>query len=178
MQTIPYLVPDSVFVGAAYSPDGSQAYVAGGGFDVLHTFSVGTEGSSLRRRHPDRHHEAEPLSDGCQRQPGRPAAGCSQQPRQHPRPGRPEVAPDHCDDSGRPLPYGALFSRDGKTIYISNWADAALSVLDAATHAVTATIKLATDRLSNLTPWARLRMRSRAQVNVGRSAQGASRGSG
>ena len=75
-------------------------------------------------------------------------------------------------------PYGALFSRDGKTIYTSNWADAALSVLDAATHAVKGTIKVATDRLSNLTPWARLRVRSRAQVNVGRSAQGASRGSG
>ena len=47
VQAIPYLVPDSVFLGAAWSPDGSQAYVAGGGFDVLHTFSVGTEGSSL-----------------------------------------------------------------------------------------------------------------------------------
>ena len=33
-----------MFVGAAYSPDGTQAYVAGGGFDVVHTFSVGAGG--------------------------------------------------------------------------------------------------------------------------------------
>src|SRR5215831_13585027 len=41
MQTISNLVPDSVFVGAAYSPDGAQAFVAGRGSDVVHTFSVG-----------------------------------------------------------------------------------------------------------------------------------------
>src|SRR5256885_9569751 len=48
VQTIQYFVPDSVFVGAAYSPDGSAAYVAGGGFDVVHTFSVGSDGQLTR----------------------------------------------------------------------------------------------------------------------------------
>src|SRR5215471_11191755 len=43
-QTIPYLVPDSAFVGAAYSPDGRAAYVSGGGANVVHTFSVGADG--------------------------------------------------------------------------------------------------------------------------------------
>ncbi|HEX2679912.1 MAG TPA: beta-propeller fold lactonase family protein, partial [Candidatus Dormibacteraeota bacterium] len=42
-QTIQYFVPDSVFVGLAYSPDGKHAYASGGGFDVLHTFNVNAD---------------------------------------------------------------------------------------------------------------------------------------
>jgi hypothetical protein len=70
VQTLQYFVPDSVFVGATYSPDGRQAFVAGGGFAVVHTFSVAgdgqlTKGADIQDRHP----EAEPLPNGRGRQP-------------------------------------------------------------------------------------------------------------
>jgi YVTN family beta-propeller protein len=49
-QTIPYIAPkdantlESVFVGLAYSPDGTRAYASGGGSDVVHTYTVDSIG--------------------------------------------------------------------------------------------------------------------------------------
>ena len=40
IQSIPYLLPDSVFFGLAYSSDGSHVYASGGGNNVIHTYSV------------------------------------------------------------------------------------------------------------------------------------------
>src|SRR5262249_12312970 len=35
--------PSSVFVGLAYSPDGKRAFASGGGSNVIHSFSVGSD---------------------------------------------------------------------------------------------------------------------------------------
>ena len=39
-------------------------------------------------------------------------------------------------------PYCALFSHDGANVYVSNWADASLSVVGTSERAVTGTIKV------------------------------------
>jgi DNA-binding beta-propeller fold protein YncE len=44
VQDVPYTVPDSVFIGLTYSPDGKRVYASGGGSNVIHTFSVGGDG--------------------------------------------------------------------------------------------------------------------------------------
>jgi len=45
LQTIPFTSPHSVFVGAAYSPDGTRAFASGGGENVVHTFTVAADGT-------------------------------------------------------------------------------------------------------------------------------------
>jgi YVTN family beta-propeller protein len=142
-QTIPFTVPNSVFVGVAYSPDGHQAYVSGGGFDVVHTFSV--------------------AGDGMLTGTGDIQIGTLEQ---NPFPIGLDVSPDGsllavATNLGKTVdlvdlktrqvaaaipvgayPYTALFSRDGTRIYVSNWADATVSVVDTASRAVTGTINV------------------------------------
>src|SRR5205823_4579959 len=45
VQTLPYTAPASVFVGLAYSPDGTRAYASGGGSNVIHTYDVAPTGT-------------------------------------------------------------------------------------------------------------------------------------
>jgi len=45
VQTIPYFAPASVFVGLAYSPGGTRAYASGGGSNVIHTYDVAPSGT-------------------------------------------------------------------------------------------------------------------------------------
>ena len=45
IQTVPYTAPNGAFIGAAYSPDGKSAYVAGGGQNVVHFFTVAADGT-------------------------------------------------------------------------------------------------------------------------------------
>lgn len=51
-QTIDYTSPAAVFYGLAFSPDGSHAYAAGGGSEIVHTYSVSggqlSEGTPLQ----------------------------------------------------------------------------------------------------------------------------------
>ncbi|MBV9021203.1 MAG: bifunctional YncE family protein/alkaline phosphatase family protein [Ktedonobacteraceae bacterium] len=141
VQTIPYYVPDSVFVGLAYSPDGKHAYASGGGADVVHTYNV--------------------LSSGKLAATGNITIGTTAQ---NPFPTGLSVSPD-----GKTLyvannlantvtivntltrtvtatvkigtyPYTTLVSKDGKTVYASNWGDATVSVIDASKAKVVATI--------------------------------------
>ncbi|MDQ6742902.1 MAG: YncE family protein, partial [Candidatus Dormibacteraeota bacterium] len=143
VQTIPYLAPDSAFVGAAYSPDGAQAYVAGGGSGAVHTFAVAGDGTLTKQ--------------------GDIQLGA---PKQNPFPIGLSVSPDGArlavannlandvalvDLRSRHLvatipvggyPYAALFSRDGARLYVSNWANASLSVIDVAGASVTETVEV------------------------------------
>ncbi len=141
LQTIPYTAPNSVFVGLAYSPDGSHAYASGGGSDVVHTFTVPASGQLA----PD----------------GDITIGTT---KQNPFPTGLSISPD-----GSTLyvannlannvsvvstatktvtstiaigsyPYTTLVSKDGKAIYASNWGDGTISVIDASSKKVTATI--------------------------------------
>jgi YVTN family beta-propeller protein len=140
-QTIPFPVPESAFVGLVYSPDGTGAYVAGGGSGVVHTFSVAAGGL---------------LSSTGDIQLGAPG--------QNPFPTGLSVSPDgsllavanNLGNSAQLIelgsrritatipvggyPYLALFSRDGSRVYVSNWGDATISVIDVARQTVTGTI--------------------------------------
>ena len=141
VQTIPYTVPNGVFVGLAYSPDGAHAYAASGGSDVVHTFDV--------------------LSGGTLAPAGDVTIGTT---KDNPFPTGLSISPD-----GATLyvannlannvsivstktktvtgtvaigtyPYTTLVSRDGKTVYATNWGDNTVSVINASSKKVTATI--------------------------------------
>src|SRR2546428_13495258 len=47
-QTLPYPPPQSLFVGVAWSPDGSRAYASGGGQDEVRVYGVDASGLSER----------------------------------------------------------------------------------------------------------------------------------
>jgi YVTN family beta-propeller protein len=141
LQTIPYNAPASVFVGLAYSPDGTHAYASGGGSDVVHTFTVASNGQLTAS--------------------GDITIGTTAQ---NPFPTGLSISPDGktlyvvnnltndvavVDTTTRQIthtipvggyPYQALVSKDGKTLYVSNWGDATVSVIDTQTMAVTSTI--------------------------------------
>lgn len=141
MQTIPYPVPGSVFVGLTYSPDGKHAYASGGGSDVVHTYDVS--------------------DDGVLSPTGDVVIGTTAQ---NPFPTGLSISPDGSAlyvannltnnvsivDTTKKMvtgtvaigqfPYTTLVSRDGKTVYASNWGDATIAVINPATRMVTKTI--------------------------------------
>lgn len=141
IQTIPYAAPAGVLIGVAYSPDGKHAYAAGGGQNLIHTFSVGpkgslTAGSDIRLSVA----KSDPYPLGLSVAPG----------------GRVlYVAENLSNDlaivdtaSGAVLarvpvgayPYQALVDSSGKHVYVSNWGDGTVSVIDTATRTVVATV--------------------------------------
>ncbi len=141
IQTLPYYAPHSVFIGLAYSPDGTKAYAAGGGEDVVHTFAVSASGMLTA---------AGDISIGTLQA--------------NPFPTGLSLSPDGktlyvannlantvaaVDTTTKAViatipigtyPFTTLVSKDGKTIYASNWGDATISVIDAASRTVSATI--------------------------------------
>src|SRR5215831_8654211 len=148
IQSIPYLVPDSVFFGLAYSPDGSHVYASGGGNNVIHTYSVGGDGKLTAG--PD-------LSAGqSQSKP----LGTA------PWPIGLSLTPDgstlfvasnlsnavsvidaHTGILKATIPVGTypfttLMTPDGAHVYVSNWGDATVSVIDAGTRNVISTIRV------------------------------------
>lgn len=142
IQTIPYYVPDSVFVGLAYSPDGTHAYASGGGADVVHTYDVDTDTGKLS--------PAGNITIGTLTA--------------NPFPMGLSISPDAktlyvannlantvsiVDIASKTVtatvavgtyPYTTLVSADGKTLYVSNWGDATISAIDLASQKVVATI--------------------------------------
>ncbi|GAC1394563.1 MAG: alkaline phosphatase family protein [Ktedonobacteraceae bacterium] len=141
VQTIPYTVPNGVFVGLAYSPDGAHVYAASGGSDVVHTFDV--------------------LSDGTLATAGDITIGTTTD---NPFPTGLSISPDGStlyvannltnnvaivSTATRTVtgtvaigtyPYTTLVSGDGKTVYATNWGDSTVSVIDASSKKVTTTI--------------------------------------
>ncbi len=141
VQTIPYTVPNSVFVGVAYSPDGHQAYASGGGHNVVHTYNV--------------------LPSGRVNATGDIVLGTGSE---NPFPTGLSVSPDGgmlyvannisntvalIDTRLRTVgtrvpvghyPYTTLASHDGTRVYVSNWGDGTISVIDTRSQTVAATI--------------------------------------
>jgi YVTN family beta-propeller protein len=144
-QTISYYAPHSAFIGVAYSSDGAQAYVAGGGENVVHTFSVGGDGA---------------LTATGDVTLGTVAPVTSQ----NPYPTGLSVSPDgktvyvanaqantialidtasHSVTGTIPVgtaPYTTIASPTTKYVWVSNWGSATLSVVDPTTKAVVATV--------------------------------------
>ncbi len=150
-QELPYYAPDSVFVGLAYSPDGTTAYASGGGSGVIRTYAVGTDGL-LTTGAAWSAGPKQTVSLGGSRLGNAPwPIGLSVSPD-----GANLYAADNLANvltifdtrsgaiSGTvpvgSLPYGALVSRDGRRVYVSNWGDATVSAVDTASRAVVATI--------------------------------------
>ncbi len=143
VQTIPYTVPNGVFVGLAYSPDGAHAYAASGGSDVVHTFDV--------------------ISNGLLSPAGDITIGTTTQ---NPYPTGLSISPDGstlyvANNLANTVsvistktktitgtiaiggyPYTTLVSKDGKTVYATNWGDSTVSVINASNKTVTATISV------------------------------------
>lgn len=144
-QTIPYYAPHSAFIGAAYSSDGSHAYVSGGGENVVHAFSVGDDGT---------------LTATGDVKLGTVAPDTSQ----NPYPTGLSVSPDGktvyvantqantialIDTASQTVtgtipvgtaPYTTITSPATKYVWVSNWGSAMLSVVDPTTKAVIATV--------------------------------------
>ena len=144
-QTIPYFAPHSAFVGVAYSRDGAHAYVSGGGENVVHTFSVGGDGSltptgdvKLGTMAPDGSQNPYPTglsvsSDGKTVYVANTQAN--------------NIA--LIDTASQSVtgtipvgtaPYSTITSPTTKYVWVSNWGSASLSVVDPVTKTVVATI--------------------------------------
>ncbi len=150
-QILPYYSDtgrNSVFVGAAYTPGGTKAYASGGGSNIIHTYSVASNGALSATGD---------ITDGpdISRYPsigsGAYPTGLS-------------VSPDGntlyvannlantvsiINTSNNTLattvavgqfPYTTLPTADGRKVYVSNWGDNSVSVVDAASRTVVKTI--------------------------------------
>jgi YVTN family beta-propeller protein len=150
LQTIPYARPQALFVGLAFSPDGTMAYASAGGNNKIRTFAVSgdrlteTASIALPAKNPQgqainaypaeiavtpdgsRLVVADSLADAVT--VIRPADGTSQ-----------TVAVGHA-------PYGVAVSADGSTAWITNQGADTVSVLSltGATPVVTATVTVGT----------------------------------
>ncbi len=150
VQSLDYRSPQSLFVGLAFSPDGTKAYASGGGQQVVHVYDV----------HDGRLSETTPLSLPAANPKGATVnmfpAGLSTTPD-----GSRLVVADHLADAASVVdtaggtvhtvavghaPYAVVVSKDGTKAYVTDQGADTVSVLDlaAATPTVTGTIRVGT----------------------------------
>ena len=134
LQTIGYPAPQALFVGAAFSPDGTRAYVSAGGNNKIRTYSVSG----------DRLTETAPIALPTTNPAGVPVnlypADLAPTPD-----GRRLVVADQVADAATVVdvvtgasrtvavghaPYGIAVSADGRSAYVTNQGAATVSVLD------------------------------------------------
>jgi len=150
-QTIPYYsdtARNSVFVGAAYSPGGTKAYAAGGGSNIIHTYSANSNGQLTATGDiTDGPDVSQYPSIGSGAYP----AGLSVSPD-----GATLYVANNLANTVSIIntatntfvgsvpvgqfPYTTLPTSDGKKVYVSNWGDNSVSVIDAGSRAVVKTI--------------------------------------
>jgi YVTN family beta-propeller protein len=152
VQTINYLAPEALWIGVAFSPDGRHAYASAGGNNKIRVYDV--DGQHLTETTPI----VLPLPLGAN---GKPIslypAGLSVSPD-----GKRLYVADNLGDrmsaidltTGKVIatipvghnPYTTLVSKDGKTVYVSNWGATTVSVVDVsgATPTVKATVQVGT----------------------------------
>lgn len=134
VQTITYKQPKAIFAGVAFSPDGHNAYVSGGGDNVIRTFSV--SGQQLTETVPISLPTTNPSGGKVNMYP----AGLAVTPD-----GKRLVVADQLADAATVIdlasgaaqtvgvghaPYGVAISRDGKIAYVTNQGANTVSVLD------------------------------------------------
>jgi len=141
IQTIPYNSPESLFLGAVFSPDGKKLYASASGNDKIRVFNF--DNGTLSEQAPiimtnQKHTKIYP-------------AGISISPD-----GKRLFAANNLDNSVSSIdlstgtttattpvgkdPYMALLSRDGNTLYVSNWGESSITVLNAKDLTVKKTI--------------------------------------
>jgi YVTN family beta-propeller protein len=151
VQTINYPAPEALWIGLAFSPDGTHAYASAGGDNKIRVYDV--NGQQLTETTPI----LLPLPIGKN---GKPVnlypAGLSVSPD-----GSKLYVADNLGDRMSVIdlstsavttisvghnPYTALVSKDGKTVYVSNWGTTTVSVVDVsgATPVVTQTVEVGT----------------------------------
>jgi YVTN family beta-propeller protein len=151
VQTINYVAPEALWIGLAFSPDGTHAYASAGGDNKIRVYDV--VGQQLTETAPI----ILPLPVGANgRKINLFPAGLSVSPD-----GKTLYVADNLGDRMSVIdlttstvttipvghnPYTALVSKDGKTVYVSNWGGTTLSVVDVsgATPTVTQTIQVGT----------------------------------
>ena len=145
-QTIPYLTPEALWVGVAFSPNGRHAYASAGGNNKIRVYDV----------------------DGQRLAEGPSVAVPPGLASPNPHPGGIAVSPDGktlyaADDmadavtvvdltAGHPVatvpvghnPYTVALDRAGRHAFVSDWGADTLSVLDTATNQVVKTIRVGT----------------------------------
>jgi len=158
-QTIPYKAPEALFIGLTWSPDGKHAYASAGGNNKVRRYDW--DGSTLTEQKPipvsadpagltvsadgRTLYAAQNLGDSLAvidlatatlTSVALGACGESGGPVQYATSGQP--APAQCQ------PYGAALSRDGRTVFASNWGEHSVTAIDAATRAVRGKINVGT----------------------------------
>src|SRR5579859_1472889 len=141
VQTIPYVAPASVFVGLTYSPDGWHAYAAGGGSDVVHTFSVATNAVLIPTGDvPIGHGKENPFPTGLGISPD----GMSLYVANNLSNTVTIVDTARMTTTGSipvgQYPYMPLVSANGRHVYVSNWGDNTVTAIDEPGRIVAATI--------------------------------------
>jgi YVTN family beta-propeller protein len=150
LQTFPYAAPEALYIGLTFSPDGRRAYASAGGNNKIRVYAV--DGQRLT--------EGSPIA--------LPAVGADGKPvNLYPAGLTIDAAGDtlwvannlggsvaRVDLSAHPPavtlvpvghnPYGAALSEDGRAVYVSNWGDDTVSVVDTATRAARGTLKVGT----------------------------------
>jgi len=152
VQTINYPAPEALWIGLAFSPDGTHAYASAGGDNKIRIYDV--VGQQLTETAPI----MLPLPvDANGNKVNLFPAGLSISPD-----GKMLYVADNLGDRMSVIdlttdtatatiavghnPYTTLVSKDGKTVYVSNWGDTTISIVDVsgATPTVTQTIQVGT----------------------------------
>src|SRR6516225_384130 len=152
VQTINYQAPEALWIGVAFSPDGTHAYASAGGDNKIRVYDV--VGQQLTETTPIV--LPLPVSPSGKKINLFPA-GLSVSPD-----GKTLYVADNLGDRMSVIdlttstvtatisvghnPYTTLVSKDGKTVYVSNWGGTTISVVDVsgATPAVTETVQVGT----------------------------------
>ncbi len=143
VQTLTYASPQALFVGLAFSPDGSKAYASGGGQQVVHVYDV--RGGRLTETAPVTLPTTNPAGQSVNMFPaGLATAGD----------GSRLVVADHLADAASVVdtaggaaqtvavghaPYATVTSADGRKAYVTNQGADTVSVLDLSGDAPTVT---------------------------------------
>ncbi|MGZ4489891.1 MAG: alkaline phosphatase family protein [Nocardioidaceae bacterium] len=150
VQTLDYASPQSLFVGLAFSPDGTKAYAAGGGQQVIHTYDV--KDGRLTETAPITLPKTNPAGAAVNMFP----AGLSTT-----ADGKQLVVADHLADAASVVdtatgtaqtvavghtPYTAVVAKGGDKAYVTNQGADTVSVLDlgGAIPTVSKTVKVGT----------------------------------
>ena len=142
IQTIPYPYPSGLFVGVAYSQDGSMAYASGGGQNVIHAFKVLPTGELLPEA--DVPLTTSPLSNpypaGMTTIEGRPVLAVAEESDNRVAFVNPTTGAMVSKTLVGLNPYDVVYDPNSGQLFVSNWSSASVSVLSVETHHVTTTI--------------------------------------
>lgn len=162
-QTIAYVAPEAVNVGVVWSPDGTRAYVSGGGDDKIRTYSLHgsslTEGPSIFTAGPGNKGVSYPIGLAISND-GRTlfaaenrkdtlavidlataavshvsVGACKEQSGLVNYPSNPSVPIPQCQ------PYSVALSADGANAFVTNWGEESVSVINTATRSLSGQIR-------------------------------------